>query len=89
MITVGYGDILAKTNEEKLLCCLTMMFCCGVFAYSVNEVGVIFNDFGRIESNIKKNMNIINGYMKSKKNKQNVTIQYQRLFRILMEGATR
>lgn len=30
-----------------LLCVLTMMLSCGVFAYSVNEVGSIFNEFGK------------------------------------------
>ena len=66
---------MPKTNEEKLLCCLTMMFCCGVFAYSVNEVGLIFNEFGKLRKNIKKNMNIINGQMKSKKINEN--LQYR------------
>jgi len=39
MITVGYGDILPQNNLEMVLCVVTMMIACGVFGYSLNEVG--------------------------------------------------
>jgi hypothetical protein len=36
MITVGYGDILPVTPLEMIICVITMLIACGVFAYSVN-----------------------------------------------------
>lgn len=41
MVTVGYGDIGPKNPYEVLLCIFTMLFTCGVFAYSINEIGSI------------------------------------------------
>ena len=46
MSTVGYGDISAVNEDELMLSVITMLICCGVFAYVINSVGVIFEDFG-------------------------------------------
>ncbi len=43
MVTVGYGDIAPFTNNEKLIQTLVVIFTCGVFAYSINEVKLYFN----------------------------------------------
>ena len=43
-----------------------MMISCGVFAYAVNQVGEIFEDFFSFEKENKKNMNIINKFMAKK-----------------------
>lgn len=40
MITVGYGDINPQNNIEIVFCNIAMMISCGVFAYSVNSVGI-------------------------------------------------
>jgi hypothetical protein len=42
MVTVGYGDILPNNEVEKAFSVLTILFSCGIFAYSVNAIGVIF-----------------------------------------------
>jgi hypothetical protein len=39
MVTVGYGDIGPANNIERILAVFTMLFVCGVFAYSINEIG--------------------------------------------------
>jgi len=66
MCTVGYGDITPTNSWELILNIFTIFVCCGVFAYILNSIGVIFEDFG---SKIKL-MNIksytINKYMKTK-----------------------
>lgn len=45
MITVGYGDILPVNEFEMMVCVITMMIACGVFGYSLNEIGAIFSNF--------------------------------------------
>lgn len=45
MITVGYGDILPVNEFEMVVCVITMMLACGVFGYSLNEIGAIFSNF--------------------------------------------
>ena len=41
MITVGYGDIIPHTPNEKLFTILSMMVACCVFAYIMNGIGLI------------------------------------------------
>ena len=41
MVTVGYGDITPKNNLELLCANATMFIACGVFAFSVNSIGLI------------------------------------------------
>ena len=41
MITVGYGDVTPKTKIEMLYSIVVTLGACGVFAYSVNQVGMI------------------------------------------------
>ena len=41
MVTVGYGDITPKNNIELIVANVTMFLACGVFAFSVNSIGVM------------------------------------------------
>ncbi|KAL4495023.1 hypothetical protein ABPG72_015723 [Tetrahymena utriculariae] len=75
MITVGYGDITPQNPQEMIFCVFSMMICCGVFAYSINQVGNIFKQFFLLENDIKQNMKVISNYMKNKK--VNQELQYQ------------
>ncbi len=50
-----------------ILCILTMLITCGIFAYSLNCIGMIISDFSNREKEIKENMYIINNYMHKKK----------------------
>ena len=45
MITVGYGDITPLTSPEKLYTISCMLLACGVFGYTMNRIGNIFQSF--------------------------------------------
>ncbi len=45
MITVGYGDITPLTSPEKLYTIFCMLLACGVFGYTMNRIGNIFQSF--------------------------------------------
>lgn len=49
MITVGYGDIKATSEVEMVLCTFHMIIACGVFAFTINQIGFIFEQFGKQE----------------------------------------
>ena len=66
MITVGYGDITPVNNIEYMYSIITMIFGCGVFAYGVNEIGIIFRNISAEENEIKETTMIINNYMYKK-----------------------
>lgn len=42
MITVGFGDIVPVSDEEKVYVIFMTVVSCGVFAYTVNVIGTIF-----------------------------------------------
>jgi hypothetical protein len=42
MSTIGYGDIVPVTVQEKLYVIFMTQVACGVFAYAVNTIGQIF-----------------------------------------------
>ncbi|EAS04885.3 cation channel family protein (macronuclear) [Tetrahymena thermophila SB210] len=66
MITVGYGDITPMTNIEIGTCIVIMTTACGVFAYSVNEIGTLIQDLRKNQQEIKKNLQTISRYMHNK-----------------------
>jgi hypothetical protein len=43
MTTVGYGDIVPKTNYEICFAILNLIVSCGIFAYTFNSVGGIID----------------------------------------------
>jgi len=74
MVTVGYGDVLPITAIEKTVCVILMLVSCGIFAYSMNTIGNILENFNQEEMEIAQKMEVINTYM-SKKN-VNKQMQY-------------
>lgn len=44
MLSVGYGDLVAKNNIEKLFSILTMFTGCGLFAYIMNQIGQLISE---------------------------------------------
>ncbi|KAL4489041.1 hypothetical protein ABPG73_005528 [Tetrahymena malaccensis] len=48
MVTVGYGDIAPTNTEEKILCSILIVLLCGIYGYSLNQIGVIFNELNKI-----------------------------------------
>lgn len=44
MTTVGYGDIVPKNDLERLCANLTMLIACGVFAFSINSIGIMLQN---------------------------------------------
>lgn len=66
MVTVGYGDIDPQNKYEVLFCIITMYITCGVFAYSLNAIGFIFEDLYLQENDIKNNLFVINNFMHKK-----------------------
>ena len=53
MTTVGYGDISPQNPVEKLFVILMMIVACGVFAYSINSIGVTIQEMYQQEDNFR------------------------------------
>lgn len=63
IMTVGYGDITPSNNLERIFNIFTIFFGCGLFAYFINNIGIIVGKITK-EKNIfeykkKKNLKIL------------------------------
>ena len=67
MNTVGYGDITPQNSIEKVFTIVFIYIACGIFAYSLNSIGVIVSEIARRENEFQKDLNVINEFMKQKK----------------------
>ena len=66
MNTVGYGDITPQNPMEVLFSTVFIYLACGMFAYSLNSIGIIVNDLTKRQNEFSKEMNLINSFMKEK-----------------------
>ena len=53
MITLGYGDIVPQTIHEKIYVIIAAMIGCGIFAYSVNTIGIIINELNKKKNELR------------------------------------
>lgn len=67
MNTVGYGDVIPQNPTERVFTIVFIYIACGIFAYSINSIGVIVSEIARRENEFQKKLNIINEFMKQKK----------------------
>ena len=63
MITVGYGDITPKNNYELICCNITMFLACGVFAFSINSIGIMLQAIYKDENDYKNKLHLINRFL--------------------------
>ena len=63
MVTVGYGDISPENIYEVICATILMFFSSGVFAFSINSIGMILTNINQNQSNYKRSLLLINSYM--------------------------
>jgi len=63
MITVGYGDVVPVTINERLYCMVAMLIASGVFAYTINSIGAIVSRYNILAGQYKEKMTYVNQFM--------------------------
>ena len=63
MTTVGFGDIVPNTSIEKLVCILSMILSCGVFAFIMGSIGSFVNRKDAKLQNLKDEVLKIESFM--------------------------
>jgi voltage-gated potassium channel Kch len=53
ILTVGYGDIVPVTDNEKLFVIVMSLITSGVFGYTINSIGSIFKDLEESKAKTK------------------------------------
>ena len=70
--TVGYGDIVPITVNEKLYTIIVMIISCGIFAYTIGSIGSLISKQNAIENSYREEFVAVNRYLdyvaESKKN---------------------
>ena len=66
MNTVGFGDITPTNKFEFGFCIVFIFLACGIFAYSINSIGIILTDISKQQDEYRKDLNLINDFMRKK-----------------------
>ena len=64
--TVGFGDIVSTTTIEKGFTIVFIYIACVIFGITLNRIGMILQNINRSSRELKRSLNLINGFMKSK-----------------------
>ncbi|KAL4494236.1 hypothetical protein ABPG73_018755 [Tetrahymena malaccensis] len=64
MTTIGYGDITAKTTEERLVMIFFTLISCGIFGYIINSIGSILADIKQKSDKYLTELAKLNQYFK-------------------------
>ena len=48
MLTVGYGDITPQNNKEIVVCVISVVLGCVVYAFNISTIGIILQDLNTI-----------------------------------------
>ncbi|EGR33370.1 hypothetical protein IMG5_055130, partial [Ichthyophthirius multifiliis] len=75
MITVGYGDICPVTPLEKSYTIIITVLSCGMFGYSMNTIGAIFQEISKKEAYFKQVKYDMTQYMRSREIPKNLQIK--------------
>ncbi|KAL4494238.1 hypothetical protein ABPG73_018757 [Tetrahymena malaccensis] len=63
MTTIGYGDITAKTTEERSVMIFLALLSCGIFGYTINSIGNILSDFKQKSDTYLTELGKLNKYL--------------------------
>ena len=63
MMTVGYGDITPQNEIEVIVCMISVVLGCGVYAYNINSIGMILQDLNKENAEFTHKINVINQFM--------------------------
>ncbi|KAL4455201.1 hypothetical protein ABPG73_015478 [Tetrahymena malaccensis] len=75
MTTVGYGDIVPTNETETLVAIFMMLFSSGVFAFTLNQIGMILTELTSEVKETRRKMKIINIYMEKRNVKHPLRMQ--------------
>jgi len=85
MITVGYGDIVPKTPNEKIFAITSMLLACCVFAYIMNSIGLVINSFNNRQAILRHKIQAVNKYLEMKNIDYDLRIRIRKYLEYLYE----
>lgn len=86
MAAVGYGDLYPVTKNEKVLVMGAMIMCCGMFAYTINNIGNIVSEYNKIASSYRERMMYVNKFMAQKEMPADLKLKVRRYLDYVFES---
>ena len=83
MMTVGYGDIVPQNDSETIVCLISVLLGCAVYAYNINSIGMILQDLNKESISFNHNINIINQFMQRKKINNDLQMRIREYLRFI------
>ena len=85
MTTVGYGDIVPFTINEKVYATASMIVACGVFAYTVSSIGTLVSKQNAEANAYRERVIAVNQYMKRKELSMDLQFRVRRYLEYIWE----
>jgi hypothetical protein len=85
MTTVGYGDIVPVTNNERLYSMFSMILACGIFAYVIGSIGTFLSSRFDDEMIFKQKIMYVDQFLRSNSMNKNVRIKVRRYLEHVLE----
>lgn len=85
MTTVGYGDVVPHSSEEKLLSIFMMIISCGVFAWIMGSIGSVIGMGDAHIMELKDEINCINSFMMANKIPKGLRLKVRHYLDYLVE----
>ena len=63
MMTVGYGDITPQNEVEVVVCIVSVILGCAVYAYNISSIGMILQELNKENAEFNHKINVINRFM--------------------------
>ena len=85
MITLGYGDVVPITIPEKIYVIFAAMIGCGVFAYSVNTIGVIIQEINKRNNEFRNKIALLSAHMKKRGVNKQLQMKVKKYYEYMQE----
>lgn len=83
MSTLGFGDIYPVSTFERIYVIFVTFIACGVFAYTFNKIGNIFQEMSIKANDFKEKMSSLSIHMKKRNLSNNTQIKVRKYYEYL------
>ena len=85
MTTVGYGDVTAQNNLEKMVNVVMMVLACASFGYIINKLSGILDEIDKKQLQYHRELNILNKFMENNNIKQDLRMKVRNYFKTFLK----
>ena len=85
MNTVGFGDIVPRSNTEKIFAIFFIYFACYIFAFSLNIIGIIVQTLNKKSSSLNSALITLNVYMSQKRIPLDLRVRIRKYLEFLFQ----